>query len=84
MKIPVKKESLRGINALLSAFSLSEEYLVGASGGDIATLEFQTQDLYYTLTLGKNRMPKSIAIQGNGFSYQVEVREIKINEAKSS
>lgn len=77
-KIPVERENLKGIEALLSAFSLSEEYLVRANGNDVATLEFQSQDLYYTLTLGKNRMPKSIAIQGSGIDYRVEVKEIKI------
>ncbi|MBQ7760967.1 MAG: hypothetical protein IJ400_02820 [Clostridia bacterium] len=77
-KIPVKKESLCGIVALLSAFSLNEEHLVSATGTEVATLEFQTEECYYTLTLGKNKMPKAITIQGKGFSYNVIVKEIKL------
>ena len=83
-KIPVERGRLKGVEALLSAFSLNEEYLTGANGNDIATLEFQSQDLYYTLTLGKNRMPKFITIQGSGIDYRVEVKEIKIIEASAS
>lgn len=77
MKIPVERESLEGICAMLSVFSLEEEWLCKASGKEQAVLEFRTGELYYLLTLGKNQMPKEVSIQGNGFSYKIVVKEIK-------
>ena len=80
VKIPLSKESLDGIYALLMVLCLREEELTSAKeeeNGE-ATLCFLNGQGEYTLKIGKNQMPKSAEIISDGYHYNVIFESIMI------
>lgn len=80
VKIPLSKESLDGIYALLMVLCLREEELTSAKeeeNGE-ATLCFLNGQGEYTLKIGKNQMPKSAEIISDGYHYKVIFESIMI------
>lgn len=79
MEIPLNKESLDGVMAILGVFSLSEECLTYASGsGEGDVLEFVNELGSYRLTIGKNDLPKRIVIESSHYDYDILVDAISI------
>ena len=79
VKIDIEKSKIQGICAISQIFSLEEGALTGATEkGDDAVLTFENTLGSYTLTLGKNSMPKHITISSSSYSYEITVDEISI------
>ncbi|MBQ7907009.1 MAG: hypothetical protein IJ309_03440 [Clostridia bacterium] len=81
IKIPLEKESIDGIYALVTVLCLNETELSSAREGENgdAVLTFLNERGQYTLQIGKNQMPKSAEITGDGYHYKITFESIKVN-----
>ena len=80
VEIPFESGDLKGISALLSMFSLSEEALTYAgTGGDGEILEFSYASGEYILTMNDIGLPKRIQIYSESFNYDILVNFVKLN-----
>ena len=79
IKIPLDKDSLRGILALLNSFSLSEDAMTTVSLNNI--ISFDTDYGLYTVTYGENNLPQNIKILSDAYEYNIIVNTIKLTEA---
>jgi hypothetical protein len=80
VKIPLSKESLDGIYALLMVLCLKEEELTSAKEGENkeATLCFLNGQGEYTVKIGQNQMPKSAEIISDGYRYKIIFESIMV------
>ena len=79
IKIPVKKEQIDGIYAVISLFDLKEEELTGATDEDgAAVLSFLNDQGKYVLRIGKNNALQSAQITGDGYRYEILFQGVKI------
>lgn len=76
-KIPLDKDSLKGICALLNSFSLSEDAMTTVSLNNV--ISFDTDYGIYTVTYGENNLPQSITIIGDTYEYSILVNTIKLS-----
>ncbi len=80
LSLPISREELDGVCAILSMFSLSEECLVYAGSSDNGeVMEFSSETGNYKLTMGENDVPKRIEITSPGFEFDILVDTIKLN-----
>ncbi len=80
IEIPLEKENLGGISAILSIFSLDEESLVSAVGDkSSACMEFSNDLGTYKITMGKNDLPKRIEILSPKYEFDIVIDAIKLN-----
>ena len=82
IKIPLKNEDISGIYALSRIFSLNEEAITTASYEGV--ISFDTEYGIYSVSYGKNNLPKSITVYGNGFSYSVVIKGIKLSPSSTA
>ncbi len=79
LKIPVNKESLRGICALLSCFDLEEASITTVESENKSSIvTFACKSATYVVTYGQNKLPSFIEINGDTFDYSVEVCTIQL------
>ncbi len=78
IKIPIRRDSLKGICALLNSFSLSESAITTVSTDNI--ISFDTDYGIYTVTYGENNLPQRIAINGDTYEYSIIVNSIKFTK----
>ena len=79
VKIEIDKSKIKGICALSQMFSLSESALTSTTEkGQESTLTFENTLGCYTVTVGKNSMPKHITIFSPAYSYEITVDEISV------
>lgn len=76
IKIPLDKNSLRGICALLNCFSLTEEAITSVNQNNVIT--FDTDYGLYTVAYGKNNLPEHIAIASDTYDYSIVVNSISL------
>lgn len=79
LKIELDKEKLKGVCAIASMFSQSEEYLTGAwdeKGKSILT--FEQNGTHFQITLGESSTPKRVKILNEDFEYDIEICTIKL------
>lgn len=79
LKIEMSKENLKGVCAIASIFSQSEEYLTGAwdeKGKSVLT--FEQNGTHFQITLGENSTPKRVKILNEAFEYDIEICTIKL------
>ncbi|MBO5378703.1 MAG: hypothetical protein J6A90_00080 [Clostridia bacterium] len=80
LEIPLDEGNVRGICALSSVFSLSEECLLTAAvQGEGACLEFETEYGTYKLTLGKNDLPCAVEILSDSYRYDISIDSIVLS-----
>ena len=77
-KIPMSRDSLKGICALLNCFSLKEDFIINLSEEGVAS--FDTENGIYTVTYGKNSLPQHIKISGDNYEYSVLIDTVKIKQ----
>lgn len=78
--LQVERERVRGICALGSIFSQSEECLTTANQkGEMSELTFQTEECVYQITMGKNSLPQRVHIVSESFEYDVEILLIELS-----
>lgn len=80
IKIPLDKNKLKGICAILNCFSLSEETITTVSTDNV--ISFDTDYGLYTVTYGENNLPQIIAIAGQDYQYSIIVNTIRLCSAK--
>lgn len=76
IKIPLNKDSLRGICALLNCFSLSEEAITTVSQNNV--IKFDTDYGLYTITYGENNLPQYVMIVSDTYEYSIVVNSISL------
>lgn len=79
-KIKMDKENLKGICALGSIFSQSEECLISATeSGKESIFTFVENECSYQLTIGENSIPKNVKITSKSFEYDVEICSVRLS-----
>ena len=79
IKIPVNKNTLKGISALSSCFSLEESALTTVeSKNKNSTVTFLGDSATYVVTYGQNKLPCHFEITGDTFSYSIEICSIEL------
>ena len=79
LKIPVNRDSLRGICALLSCFDLEEASITTVESENKSSIvTYACKDATYVVTYGQNRLPSFIEINGDTFDYSIEVCTIEL------
>ena len=78
--ITMEKESATGILAIFNIFSLDEAELCTAkSNGEYTLMEFSNEYGIYTLTLGKNSLPKRVKIASSTYTFDISVDAISLS-----
>ena len=76
-KIPLPEKNTRGILAIFNMFSLKEGEISSArQEGSLSYIEFTTSYGVYSLTLGKNSMPKNIKIVSSDYTFDISIDTI--------
>ncbi len=78
LKIPISKESLRGICALTNIFSLDEGTITTATENNI--ISFENEYGIYRVLYGESSLPQKIEISGDGYDYAVTINTIKLTK----
>jgi hypothetical protein len=79
LKIPVNKDILKGISALVSCFSLNEAALTTVENQNKSSIvTFNSSNATYIVTYGQNKLPCHFEITGDTFSYSIEVSSIEL------
>ena len=79
VRIELDKSSLKGVCAIGSIFSQSEECLSSAKEqGDGSVLTFEQNGTLYQITLGEGSVPKSVKIINEAFEYDIEICAIEL------
>lgn len=74
ISIPIDKNSLRGICAILNCFSLKENEI--ATVNQDSTCIFNSDYGTYTVTYGENDLPKHIEISTDTYNYSIAINSI--------
>lgn len=79
MEMPLNKEELDGVMAILNMFSLNEECLAYAGSGENGeVLEFISELGSYRLTMGENDVPKRIEITSESYEFDIAIEAMKL------
>ena len=80
VEITLENEQSTGILAIFNIFSLDEAELCTAkSENELTLMEFSNEYGIYTLTLGKNSLPKRVKIASSTYTFDISVDAISLS-----
>ena len=80
VEITLENEQSTGILAIFNIFSLDEAELCTAkSENELTLMEFSNEYGIYTLTLGKNSLPKHVKISSPAYTFDISVDAISLS-----